>query len=397
MKVLMWLSIGLDRRTPSEHILTAIVEALYKEGHTVHILQKSTGGDKPILSERMVHLGVTTTCVAQNPARKSNFVERYLADVQYVLKCRKYLKTLDFERVFMQSSNVAGIQTTLLRKFCQNIPLTFNVQDIFPENAVYSHTMKKNSLQYKVLSAIQKKAYRDADRIITISEDMKEQLMELGVDGNKISVIYNWSYQDEVYDPEKTISETVNQLIPEDTFKVVYAGNIGLMQNVEIVIEAAEALKSTPDIMFYIFGSGLYRKKLEAKAEKLGLQNVVFHDMLPAELAPALYCKADVNIIPLAENIYRTALPSKTATCLACQKPIIFWFGIESLFLKSVKKIGCFFECNTPSEIREAILEIQKKNNVKKVSCFSSFSRTKNSNNYAQIIVGENNKNCSCM
>ena len=324
MKILMWLSIGLDRRTPSEHILTAIVEALYKEGHIVHILQKSTGGDKPTLPECMVHLGVTTTCVAQNPAAKSNFVGRYLADVQYVLKCRRYLKTLDFE---------SG----------RNVPLTFNVQDIFPENAVYSHTMKKNSLTYKVLSAIQKKAYRDADSIITISEDMKDQLMELGTDGNKVSVIYNWSYQDEVYDPKKTVSEIVNQFMPGDTFKVVYAGNIGLMQNVEIVIEAADALKSTPDIMFYIFGSGLYRKKLEAKAEKLRLQNVIFHDMLPAELAPALYCKADVNIIPLAENIYRTALPSKTATCLACQKPIVFAIGKKSKFaIKMQQEAGCY-------------------------------------------------------
>lgn len=391
MKVLMWLSIGLDRRTPSEHILTAIVEALYKEGHTVHILQKSTGGDKPTLPERMAQLGVTTTCVEQKPAGKSNFVGRYLADVQYVLKCWKHLKTLEFERVFMQSSNVAGIQTALLRKFHRNVPLTFNVQDIFPENAMYSHTMKKGSLPYKVLSGIQKKAYRDVDRIITISEDMKDQLMELGIDGAKISVIYNWSYQDEVYDPEKTTSETVDRLMHGDAFKVVYAGNIGLMQNVEIVIEAAAALKSAQDIMFYIFGSGLYRKKLEAKAEELGLKNVTFHDMLSAELAPALYCKADVNIIPLAENIYRTALPSKTATCLACQKPIILAIGKQSRFAMEVQKEtgGCIVDSgdvdalvNGISDIHNNCIQYNSENYFKQ-----SFLIGRNSENYANIIT----------
>ena len=391
MKILMWLSIGLDRRTPSEHLLAAIVEALYEKGHTVHILQKSSGGDKPSLSDNMARLGVTTTCVSQNQAGKSNFVGRYLADLQYVMKCRKYLKTLEFDRVFMQSSNVAGMQTATLRQLHRNVPLTFNVQDIFPENAVYSRTMKKDSMPYRVLSAIQKKAYRDADRIITISEDMKDQLLELGVDEDKISVIYNWSYQDEVYDPEQTTSEVVDRLMPEDDFNVVYAGNIGLMQNVEIVVETAAKMKNEPKIRFHIFGDGLYRKKLEARTQELGLENVVFHDMLPAEHAPALYCKADVNIIPLAENIYRTALPSKTATCLACQKPIILAIGEKSRFGHVLsKKTGCKITGSNDAEgMAKAILSIyEEKNELSVKEIFSqAFRLSANSAAYAQIIA----------
>ena len=391
MKILMWLSIGLDRRTPSEHLLTAIVEALYEKGHTVHILQKSSGGDKPSLPDNMARLGVTTTCVSQNQAGKSNFVGRYLADLQYVMKCRKYLKTLEFDRVFMQSSNVAGMQTATLRQLHRNVPLTFNVQDIFPENAVYSRTMKKDSMPYRVLSAIQKKAYRDADRIITISEDMKDQLLELGVDEDKISVIYNWSYQDEVYDPEQTTSEVVDRLMPEDDFNVVYAGNIGLMQNVEIVVETAAKMKNEPKIRFHIFGDGLYRKKLEARTQELGLENVVFHDMLPAEHAPALYCKADVNIIPLAENIYRTALPSKTATCLACQKPIILAIGEKSRFGHVLSKnTGCKITGSNDAEgMAKAILSIyEEKNELSVKEIFSqAFRLSANSAAYAQIIA----------
>ena len=391
MRILMWLSIGLDRRTPSEHLLTAIVEALYEKGHTVHILQKSSGGDKPSLPDNMARLGVTTTCVSQMQAGKSNFVGRYLADLQYVMKCRKYLKTLEFDRVFMQSSNVAGVQTATLRQLHRNVPLTFNVQDIFPENAVYSRTMKKDSMPYKVLSAIQKKAYRDADRIITISEDMKDQLLELGVDADKISVIYNWSYQDEVYDPEQTTSEVVDRLMPEDDFNVVYAGNIGLMQNVEIVVETAAKMKNEPKIRFHIFGDGLYRKKLEARTQELGLENVVFHDMLPAEHAPALYCKADVNIIPLAENIYRTALPSKTATCLACQKPIILAIGEKSRFGHVLsKKTGCKITGSNDAEgMAKAILSIyEEKNKLSVKEIFSqAFRLSANSAAYAQIIA----------
>lgn len=61
VKILVWLSIGLDRRTPSEHLLTAIVKALTDKGHTVHILQKDTGGSLPEIPHKIAVLGVTTT------------------------------------------------------------------------------------------------------------------------------------------------------------------------------------------------------------------------------------------------------------------------------------------------------------------------------------------------
>ena len=101
MRVLMWLSIGLDRRTPSEHLLNAIVKALYKQGHTVHILQKTTNGDLPVLPDKMKELGVKTTLVEQKMATKNNFVARMLLDVQYVYKCKKFLKKANnFDCVF---------------------------------------------------------------------------------------------------------------------------------------------------------------------------------------------------------------------------------------------------------------------------------------------------------
>lgn len=391
MKILMWLSIGLDRRTPSEHLLTAIVKALYERGHTVHILQKSTGGDKPNLPEQMLRYGVTTTYISKNPVGKQNFIARYLSDISYVFKCNKLLESLKFDCVFMQSSNVAGFQTGMLKKRHKNVPITFNVQDIFPENAVYSKMIKKKSLLYRLLSAIQKKAYKDATRIITISEDMRDQLIELGVDSGKISVIYNWSYQNEVYDSAQETSEVVNLLMREGSFKAVYAGNIGMMQNIGVVIEAAARLRENAEIKFYIFGSGLYRKKLESQAQKLGLDNVFFYDILPAELAPALYCKANVNIIPLAENIYRTALPSKTATCLACQKPIILAIGKQSKFASRVEEeTGAYVvESNDGEALSKAILDIYagKIKYDSKDFFISEFQSSINSAKYACIIT----------
>lgn len=392
MQVLFWLSIGMDRRTPSEHLLTDMVETLYQQGHTVHVLQKNTNGPKDALPQRMLELGVETTRIECIPPQKDNLAARFLADVKYVLQCVKWLKAhRNFDRIFMQSSNVAGIQTRVLRHAQKGIPVIFNVQDIFPENAVYSGKMKADGLVYKCFAFMQRHAYRYASKIITISEDMKDQLVEIGAEADKVEVVYNWSYRDTIYDPSEIDYSCLDGIIDRSKFNVVYAGNIGVMQNVEIVIRAAAQMKSDKDVCFHVIGDGAYRKKLEQLAIDLQADNVYFHDMMPSACAPAIYSAADVNIIPLAENIYRTALPSKTATCLACGKPIIFAIGKESKFGQKVcEQIAAHVVASDDAgSLCVAIGEVKQATKLVKNQDFfaESFTKTENSRKYANIIT----------
>lgn len=392
MNFLFWLSIGFDRRTPSEHLLVAIIEALCEQGHVVHVLQKDTGGPKAKLPAHLVELGVTTTTIKIAPPKKSSFIARYLSDISYVKKCKKWLRrNSSFDRVFLQSSNVAGFQTAALQKYLKNIPVVFNVQDIFPENAVYSHKLSRNGVAYRLLSAVQKRAYRYVQRIITISEDMKDQLVELGVAAEKIEVIYNWSYADTPYDRATLDYSAVAPFLDKSKFNVVYAGNLGIMQNVELVLRAAEQIHEHDEIAFHIFGDGIYRSKLRSFAERLKLENIFFHDMLDASEAPALYASADLNVIPLAENIYRTALPSKTATCLACGKPIALCIGTASRFAQGLiaQTNVSLLDPNDVDGLAKCILATQKKREtVCSTETFQVFfSKTKNSRRYAELLI----------
>lgn len=392
MHVLLWLSIGLDRQGPSEHLLTAIVEALYEQGHTVHILQKNTGGNQGEMPARMVELGVTTTRIKCNQPKRDNLVARFLTDVRYVRNCRKWLRNAHmFHRVFLQSSNVAGIQMLVLRRFCKDLPVVFNVQDIFPENAVYSGALSAKGILYRMLSAMQRSAYRYADRVITISEDMKEQLIELGTQSDKVEVIYNWSYQDEMYDLSNLDYVRVAPFFDKSKFNVVYAGNIGRMQNVELLIHAAAKLRGQEDIAFHIFGEGVNKERLIALAHQLNTDNVAFHPMLDSRDAPALYASADVNVIPLAKNIYRTALPSKTATCLACGKPIIFALGKESIFGQlACRKINAqLVPSDDVGQLLGAIEKVRQEHKELNAEEYYAafFSKSKNSCCYAKVIT----------
>lgn len=389
MKVLMWMGGNFDRRTPSEHLLVAIVQALYADGHTVHIIQKDTGGPLPKLPSELVELGVTTDCIPCQLASKGNFIARYLVELRYVWKCRRLIKKYrDYDAVFNQSSNVAGFMAFVVKHNMHKARLTYNVQDIFPENAAYIGSVK--GIVYEILSAEQRYAYRHADQIITISEDMKELLIEKGADSKKTEVVYNWSYTDSLYRYEDVYSEKIAGFLSTGKFNVVYAGNIGTMQNVDVVVETAKLMQDEEDVHFHIFGDGIYKERLQHKAE--GLSNISFWPMQPSELAPSIYAMADVNVIPLAPNIYRTALPSKTATCIACQKPIVMAIGKESIFGRKLSQVEVvkLVDSSNPVEVKEAILMLQNHEVYKDLPEFykEHFVRTANSEKYKKLITG---------
>ena len=388
MKVLFWTFIGFDKHETSEHLLISVIEQLCKGGHEVHIIQKNRGGVLPSIPRCLSDYPVTTTVIPFDSASKGNLIARYLKDLRYISKCKKYFRS-GFDAVFIQSNTVAGYAVKAVRKLIPNATITLNVQDIFPYNLMYCGRIKRDGLLFRMLAGSQRSGYLNSDHIITISEDMKETLIGDGVPEDKISVIYNWSYQDEPY--INVDISAVSHMFKAEHFNVVYAGNIGLMQNVDLVIEAARLLKEENSIRFHIIGDGVYKNKLVDKAKGYGLDNVSFWPMLAPEIAPAIYTAADVNVIPLVKDGFKTALPSKTATCLACGKPIILAIGKQSNFgQKAHSATGCpICESDSAEELTKLILEIKDQNIKTSTGEFfmNNFSNKVNSGMYERIIT----------
>ena len=390
MNILFWMSTSFQ--TTSRHLLIAILDELTAAGNHVTVLKKKVDAETEDLPEELAGRDIQCISIPVTASNKSNLIARYLKDVEYINKCRKYLDT-SYDAVFVQSSNVAGLVFRVLHKKQPKAIKTFNVQDTFPQNTVFSGTLSEKSIPYRLLKYVQDYAYKNSDHIITISEDMKELLVsDCGVEPTKVEVVYNWSYGDRAYDPASFNAEAVSHIFREGYFNVVYAGNIGVMQNVDVIIEAANILKEHQSIWFYIIGNGVYRDRLEAKAQEYGIKNISFLPMQPAESAPSVYGLADINIIPLKQGVYKTALPSKTATCMACQRPIIFAIGKSSLFGKRVAdEAGCLLvDSDDAKELADAITMIEAGNVEVNTSEFfyKNMTMTANSRRYAEIITG---------
>ena len=262
------------------------------------------------------------------------------------------------------------------------------LQDIWPDNAVQSGLIKENGLLYRYFELWQRYVYHKADRIICISDDMKGFLVSKGIDGEKIQVIYNWGYGDELVSIPWEENKIVQKYQLKKDFYAVYAGNIGRMQNVELVIRAAKLL---PDIPFLVFGDGAKRDEIEAMAASA--PNVRMLPLQPPELAAHIYSAAGVNVIPLVEGGAKTAMPSKTGVVLSCGKPVIFCFGSGTHFAEIVRQYGAGMcvSATDENELAAAIHELRETNgngNVGAGALFQArFTRSGNVMQYVRAVI----------
>lgn len=387
MRILFWMNTGF--RTTSRHILISVLRALCEKGHKVTVVHKAENDIADILRD-FSNYDIEFHAINVKKAAKANLIHRFILEVIYLFKSQKSI-VKNFDVAFVQSSNMLGLYVWYLRNKNKKARIVLNVQDIFPINASFSGNLSKKGVVYKILSAMQSYAYKKASHIITISEDMKKILVEEGAEESKVSVIYNWSYQDQLYDHKSIDFTNVSHMFNTEKFNVVYAGNIGVMQNVEIVVRTANLLKENKKIHFHVIGDGVRKDKLVSMAKELSLDNISFWPMMSSLDAPSIYSSADVNVIPLVKDVYKTALPSKTATCIACGKPIIFCIGTDSLFANKAKKeIGCFLADSHDYEgLRNAILSVYNNPATSdyKVYFESYFQMSKNSDKYAEIIA----------
>jgi glycosyltransferase involved in cell wall biosynthesis len=107
-------------------------------------------------------------------------------------------------------------------------------------------------------------------------------------------------------------------------FNVLYVGNIGAAQSLQVVLEAAEILRTDSRIRFVIIGDGVERASLETQAQQRGLGNVRFLGSRPQAQAAGYMALADVLFLHLKRNpVYEITIPSKTYSYLAAAKPIL--------------------------------------------------------------------------
>lgn len=393
MRLLFVFDIGFDRSGPSVHLLQDVLIETLAQGHDVHtILKKTNGTDEEMPAELRDNPRFSYEAIEWPSNKGGNFINRYISELKYANICgKRALAEGNFDAIFLQSNVITYFYMRQLKKLKSRI--VYNVQDIFPYNLKLSGQLPLERLTFPIFRKLQNLGYQKANKIVTISEDMKQMLIDDGVDKEKIEVIFNWSYADTLICEETIASEnTYNLHMDHSKFNVVYAGNIGKMQNVELLARTAYTMREERSVHFYIIGEGTNKEAVRHIVA--GLNNVTILPMQPSRFAESIYAQADLNVIPLMPGGIRTALPSKTATVLRVNKPVVFCVdksnSLASLFNSEE---GVVFTDNVSEiSLKNTIIDMSKKYKRKefdRTNIVEEYFSTKNARKYVKILQGE--------
>ncbi len=195
-------------------------------------------------------------------------------------------------------------------------------QDVFPEVARLLEDFHNETVN-TALDRINRFLLRRADAIIALGDTMRRRLIdEKGADAAKIAVIHNWA-DCTALTPGPKDNTFARRHGLTGRFVVMHAGNIGLSQNLDVVIAAAARLREHDDIRFVFVGEGARRQALERLARDSGLDNVIFLPFQPRGEMRESYAAADVFLISLQQGIEGYIVPSKLYSVLAAGKPYI--------------------------------------------------------------------------
>lgn len=221
------------------------------------------------------------------------------------------------------------------------VPFVYSIQDLFPDSLVTSGLASENSVTFRFGERMEKKTYRSASEIITLSETMRDKVVSRGVDADKVISVSNWIDTDAVAPVSKADNPLFEEFgIDRNSFIVVYAGNFGASQGADIILRAADMLKENRDISFVIFGGGTEFDSAKALAKELELGNVLMFDLLPVERTAQVYSLGDVALITCKKGVGNSAVPSKLWSIMACDTPIIASFDTDSELAQILDESG---------------------------------------------------------
>lgn len=197
-------------------------------------------------------------------------------------------------------------------------PLVFNIQDVFPDAAIETGAIT-NTRVIALARRLEQVSYRLADAVTVLSEDLRANVRAKVDDARSATVRTIPNFVDtERIRPGGRATAYRRQLGIGDEPVVLYAGNIGFSQSLELVVEAARRI---PRATFVINGDGAARAELERRAE--GLSNVRFAGFVADDRLGELLATGDVHVVPLRRGLGAVSVPSKTYSILAAGRPIV--------------------------------------------------------------------------
>jgi glycosyltransferase involved in cell wall biosynthesis len=243
--------------------------------------------------------------------------------------------------------------------FVRNKPFLLEVRDLWPEFGV-SMGVIKNPIVIALARWLERFLYARATHILVNSPAYKEYMVAIGVPENKITYI-PYGTDVDMFNPNVDGLAVRKKLGIEDKFVVLYAGALGQANDIYTVLCAAQHLKDEDHIRFVLWGDGKERPNLQAEAERLELQNVIFAGVCPKKEMPFVIASSDV-CLAILQNVpmFRTTYPNKVFDYMAAARATVL--VIDGVIREVIESSdgGVFVEPANDKLLAQTILELSK-------------------------------------
>lgn len=308
----------------------AMAQALIKNGHQVTMVCGSFGAGQTGLTQsfikgmrRGVVDGIDIIEFELPYSNSLSFLQRAKLFLSFAFKSINVALTEKYDVVFATTTPLTAGIPGIAAKWLKRKPFVFEVRDLWPELPKAMGVIK-NPVILSLMSALEWASYRSADRLVGLSPGIVNGIVKRSVAPGKIALIPNgcdlniFANEHQAWRPKQ---------VAESDLMAIFTGTHGLANGLDAVIDAAFELKKRQrnDIKLVLIGDGMQKKSLQERAQKLELNNVVFHDPVNKEKLAGLMASADLGLQLLANipAFYYGTSPNKFFDYIAAGLPVL--------------------------------------------------------------------------
>lgn len=261
--------------------------------------------------------------------------------------------------VFVVEPTLFTVPAALL--FCRltGAQSVLHIQD-YEVDAMFGLGMGGGGRVARVAYAIERWLMHRFDKVSTISYSMMERARSKGIDNHKLMFFPNWSDTDFVTpNVDGSASRAVWGFCEQDKV-VLYAGNMGAKQGLELVLKAAEYYREQANVHFVMVGAGAYVEELKQQAQVLQLSNVHFKPLQAWKDVPAMLAMADVHLVVQRKGAADAVLPSKLTNILSAGGFAVVTAEQSTELGQLAEQYPGIYECVEPENLEAFCSGLQK-------------------------------------
>ena len=317
---------------PTGVVMSRIVQELANRGHELHVVtslpwyrkhQVEQGWSGALWRVEKTNWGSITRVQPFAGKTKSNLLRRAVGFILFSYMVG--LRALFAGKVWRRVDGVLAMSPPLTlgligwhTKLFRGGKLVFNIQDIFPDAAIETGAITNKKI-ISFASWLERTSYKCSDSVVLLSDDLANNVQsKLEQKFHKrVKVIPNF-VDTQAITPMSRMTKYRTELRIDDALVVMYAGNVGFSQSLEMLVSAAREL---PQLIFVINGEGAARESLKKSAN--GLSNVRFGDYQDVSRLSEVLATGDIHVVPLKRGLGSVSVPSKTYSILASGRPVL--------------------------------------------------------------------------